>query len=141
MPRYSAKAAAWIVSQQRIEHRRLVGAVEGAWTQMRDAYLDAGADQGMIASLVDMGVLPQSDLTALADLYPYVPDVADLQSGALTATSDAAALADATESANLLASDLVASTSPFASELSTYLPGAATELADFFQSAAGFLSF
>ena len=110
-------------------------------TPVVDAYLDAGADQGMIASLVDMGVLPQSDLTGLADLYPYVPDVADLQSGALTATSDTAALADATESANLLASDLAASTSPFASELSTYLPGAATELADFFQSAAGFLSF
>jgi diacyltrehalose acyltransferase len=110
-------------------------------TPVVDAYLDAGADQGMIASLVDMGVLPQSDLTGLADLYPYVPDVADLQSGALTATSDAAALADATESANLLASDLAASTSPFASELSTYLPGAVTELADFFQSSLGFLSF
>jgi diacyltrehalose acyltransferase len=110
-------------------------------TPVVDAYLDAGADQGMIASLVDMGVLPQSDLTGLADLYPYVPDVADLQSGALTATSDAAALADATESANLLASDLAASSSPFASELATYLPGAATELADFFQSSLGFLSF
>jgi hypothetical protein len=70
-----------------------------------------------------------------------VPDVADLQSGALTATSDTAALADATESANLLASDLAASTSPFASELATYLPGAATELADFFQSSLSFLSF
>jgi hypothetical protein len=110
-------------------------------TPVVDAYLDAGADQGMIASLVDMGVLPSSDLTGLADLYPYVPDVADLQSGALTATSDAAALADATQSANLLASDLAASTSPFASELATYLPGAATELADFFQSSLGFLSF
>ena len=106
-----------------------------------DSYLAAGADQGMIAALVDMGILPQSDLSDLSDLYPYVPDVADLQSGALTATSDTAALEDATESANLLASDLAASTSPFASELATYLPGAATELADFFQSSLGFLSF
>jgi diacyltrehalose acyltransferase len=110
-------------------------------TPVVDAYLDAGADQGMIASLVDMGVLPQSDLTGLADLYPYVPDVADLQSGALTATSDTAALADATESANLLTTDLANSSSPLASELSTYLPGAATELADFFQGSLGFLSF
>ena len=110
-------------------------------TPVVDAYLDAGADQGMIAALVDMGVLPQSDLTGLADLYPYVPDVADLQSGALTATSDTAALADATESASLLASDLAASTNPLAAELGTYLPGTATELADFFQSSLGFLSF
>jgi diacyltrehalose acyltransferase len=100
-----------------------------------DAYLNAGADQGIIAALVDLGILPQSDLS---DLYPYVPDVAGLQSGLLT--SDALATADATASANALAADLAASSSPLASELSAVLPGAATDLADFFQNALGFLS-
>jgi diacyltrehalose acyltransferase len=104
-----------------------------------DSYLAAGADQGMIAALVDVGILPQSDLAGLSDLYPYVPDVADLQSGALT--NDALASMDATESANLLASDLANSSSPLASELSAYLPGVATGLADFFQNSAGLLSF
>lgn len=113
----------------------------GIDTPVVDAYLAAGADQGMIASLVDMGILPQGDLAGLSELYPYVPDVLALQSGALTATSDTAALADATESANLLASDLANSSSPLASELSAYLPSVATGLADSFQNAAGLLSF
>jgi hypothetical protein len=104
-----------------------------------DSYLAAGADQGMIASLVDMGILPQGDLSGLSDLYPYVPDVSDLQTGALT--NDALASADATQSLAALTTDLANSSSPLASELSTYLPGAATELADFFQSSLGFLSF
>ena len=108
-------------------------------TPVVDAYLDAGADQGMIASLVDMGILPQSDLSGLSDLYPYVPDVSDLQTGALS--NDVLASADATQSLAALTTDLANSSSPFASELSAYLPGAATELADFFQNAAGFLSF
>ena len=46
-------------------------------------YLNAGADQGMLAALVDMGLLPQSDLADIADLYPYVPDVGNLMAGAL----------------------------------------------------------
>jgi hypothetical protein len=104
-----------------------------------DSYLAAGADQGMIAALVDLGILPQSDLSDLSDLYPYVPDVSDLQTGALT--NDAMAALDATASLNALTADLASSSSPLASELSTYLPGAATELADFFQSSLGFLSF
>jgi hypothetical protein len=104
-----------------------------------DSYLAAGADQGMIASLVDMGILPPSDLAGLSDLYPYVPDVSDLQAGALT--NDAMAALDATASLNALTADLAASSSPFASELSAYLPGVATGLADVFQSAAGLLSF
>src|SRR3984957_13291611 len=104
-----------------------------------DSYLAAGADQGMIAALVDMGILPQSDLSDLSDLYPYVPDVSDLQTGALTNDAMAAALADATASANLLASDLADSSSPLASELSAYLPSVATGLADYFQSMASFL--
>ena len=104
-----------------------------------DSYLAAGADQGMIASLVDMGILPQSDLAGLSDLYPYVPDVSDLQTGALT--NDAMAALDATASLNALTADLASSSSPFASELSAYAPGMATELAHFFQSAAGLLTF
>jgi diacyltrehalose acyltransferase len=104
-----------------------------------DSYLAAGADQGMIASLVDMGILPQSDLSGLSDLYPYVPDVSDLQTGALT--NNAMAALDATASLNALTADLASSSSPLASELSAYLPSVATGLADFFQSAAGLLSF
>ncbi len=104
-----------------------------------DSYLAAGADQGMIAALVDMGILPQSDLAGLSDLYPYVPDVSDLQTGALT--NDAMAALDATASLNALTADLASSSSPFASELSAYLPGMATELAGFFQNAVSFLSF
>ena len=38
-------------------------------------YLTAGADQGMIAYLVDLNVLPQTDLAGIADMYPYVPDL------------------------------------------------------------------
>jgi diacyltrehalose acyltransferase len=100
-----------------------------------DAYLAAGADQGMIAALVDLGILPQSDLS---DLYPYVPDVAGLEAGDLT--SDTVATADASASLSALTSDLADSSNPLASDLSAYLPGAATDLADFFQSALSFLS-
>jgi len=101
-----------------------------------DANLAAGADQGMIAALVDLGILPQADLS---DLYPYVPDVAGLESGSVM--SEAVATADASASASALVSDLADSTNPLAAELSAYLPGAASELADFFQSSLGFLSF
>ncbi len=99
-----------------------------------DAYLAAGADQGMIAALVDYGILPESDLS---NLYPYVPDVAGLEAGALT--SDASAAADASASASALATDLANSSSPLASELSAYLPGAATDLANMFANLLPFL--
>jgi len=108
-------------------------------TPVVDAYLQAGADQGMIAALVDAGVLPQSDLTALANFYPYVPDVAALQTGALTATSDTVAQTDATTSAALLTSDLASSTNPLAADLSSFAPGFATDLGDYFQMLAGSL--
>ncbi|MBV8177367.1 MAG: PE-PPE domain-containing protein [Mycobacterium sp.] len=101
-----------------------------------DAYLAAGADQGMIAALVDLGILPQTDLSTL---YPYVPDVAGLEAGALT--SDTTATADASASSAALLSDLAASTNPLAAELSGYLPGAATELADMFANSVNFLFF
>jgi diacyltrehalose acyltransferase len=100
-----------------------------------DAYLAAGADQGIIAALVDLGILPQADLSTL---YPYVPDVAGLEAGSLT--SDATATADASASSAALLSDLADSSSPLATDLSAYLPGAASDLADFFQNALGFLS-
>lgn len=104
-------------------------------TTAADAYLAAGADQGIIAALVDSGILPQADLS---DLYPYVPDVAGLDAGALT--NDAAALADASSSASALANDLAASSSPLAPELSAFLPGFATELAGIFANSLSFPS-
>lgn len=97
-----------------------------------DANLAAGADQGMIAALVDLGMLPQSDLS---DLYPYVPDVAGLESGA--DDSDAVALADESASLSALTSDLNASD---LADLTPYLTAAATDLADLFTNAAGSLS-
>jgi hypothetical protein len=96
-------------------------------TTAADAYLTAGADQGIIAFLVDTGLLPQSDLS---DLYPYVPDVAGLEAGGLT--NDAAALADASASASALANDVAASSSPLVQDLSALLPGIAPGLADAF---------
>ncbi len=102
-----------------------------------DSYLNAGADQGMINALVDMGVLPKSDLTGLADMYPYVPDVAALEAGALT--DNTAAALDATTSANLLTTDLAGSTSPLAADFASLAPGMATDLANYFQLLAGSL--
>ncbi len=102
-----------------------------------DSYLTAGADQGMINALVDMGVLPKSDLTGLADMYPYVPDVANLMSGALT--DNTAAALDATTSASLLTTDLASSTNPLAADFASFAPGMATDLANYFQLLAGSL--
>jgi diacyltrehalose acyltransferase len=98
-----------------------------------DADLAAGADQGMIAALVDLGILPQSDLS---DLYPYVPDVAGLESGLSPLTSDATATADASASLAALTSDLSGSD---LADLSPYLTAAATGLADLFSGSVGSL--
>lgn len=100
-----------------------------------DADLAAGADQGMIAALVDLGVLPQSDLS---DLYPYVPDVAGLESDLSPLTSDATAATDASESLTALTSDLSASD---LANVSSYLTPAATDLADMFTNSVGSLYF
>ncbi len=100
-------------------------------------YLTAGADQGMIAYLVDLNILPQSDLAGLADMYPYVPDILALQSGALT--DGAAANLDASASAALLASDLADSTNPLVVEFGSLFPTMAANLAEYFQSLASFL--
>ena len=91
----------------------------------------------MIAYLVDLGVLPQSDLAGLADLYPYVPDVANLMSGALT--DNGAAALDASTSLGLLTTDLADSTNPIAVEFGSYFPGMAADLASYFQSLASSL--
>jgi diacyltrehalose acyltransferase len=115
-----------------------VGTMPAIDTAAVDAYLAAGADQGMIAYLVDLGILPQADLSNLSDLYPYVPDVAGLETGALT--NDTLATADATTSLAALETDLADSTSPLATDLSTYLPGVATDLADFFANTANSFS-
>ena len=102
-----------------------------------NSYLDAGADQGMIAYLVDLGILPQADLAGIADAYPYAPDVANLMSGALT-DNNAAAL-DASTSLGLLTTDLADSTNPIAVDFGSYFPTMATDLADYFQSIASSL--
>src|ERR1700733_5531508 len=58
------------------------------------AELAAGAQQGMIAAEVDLGMLPTADLP---NAYPYLPDVAGLQSGLLdTGMSTSAATAEST---------------------------------------------
>jgi hypothetical protein len=98
-----------------------------------DADLAAGADQGMIAALVDLGVLPQSDLS---DLYPYVPDVTGLESDLSPLTSDATAATDAAESLSALTSDL--STSNLA-DVSSSLITAATDMASLFANSVGSL--
>jgi hypothetical protein len=100
-------------------------------------YLDAGASQGMLASLVGLGILPQSDLASIADLYPYVPDVAGLMDGALT--NNALAATDASMSATALTDALDASTNPFVTAFGDYIPGIAANMADFYQMLASSL--
>jgi diacyltrehalose acyltransferase len=99
-----------------------------------DSYLAAGADQGMIAALVDMGLLPSSDLSTL---YPYVPDIAGLEGGSLT--NDALAATVASESLTALTSDLAGSSNPLVVDLGSFLPGMATDLANYFQLLASAL--
>ena len=61
-----------------VSHARHAVRIRTSISTAVDSYLAAGADQGIIAALVDLGILPQSDL-AVSDLYPYVPDVAGLK--------------------------------------------------------------
>jgi hypothetical protein len=83
------------------------------WTTV-DSELALGAQQGITAAEVDMGMLPSSDLP---DVYPYVPDLTGLMSGtALTASASAGPSVDSVQS--LLSSlDL----SSFGSELTSML--------------------
>jgi hypothetical protein len=100
-------------------------------------YLTAGADQGMIAYLVDLNVLPQSDLAGIADMYPYAPDLLGLMGGALS--NESLAATDATSSAGLLASDLAGSTNPLAVDFGSSYISIAADLASFYQTLASFL--
>lgn len=97
-------------------------------------YLEAGANQGMLVSLVDLGLLPQTDLADIANLYPYVPDVGALMHGALT--DNVAAANDATLSATALTDALSESTNPLIVEFGQYIPAMTANLADYFQSLA-----
>jgi diacyltrehalose acyltransferase len=72
------------------------------WTTV-DAELALGAQQGMTAAEVDMGILPASDLP---NLYPYLPDVAGLQSGSVGSAAAIAAAAAALPSTSVLWADL-----------------------------------
>ena len=100
-------------------------------------YLDAGANQGMLVALVNLGLLPQSDLADIANLYPYVPDVQGLMDGALS-NQDLAAL-DASTSAAALADALSDSTNPFVVEFAPLFTQMAASTADFYQMLASFL--
>jgi hypothetical protein len=55
------------------------------WTTV-DAELALGAQQGMTAAEVDLGILPTSDLP---NLYPYLPDLSGLESGSVSTTAAA----------------------------------------------------
>jgi diacyltrehalose acyltransferase len=89
------------------------------------AELAAGAQQGMIAAEVDLGMLPTADLP---NAYPYLPDVAGLQSGLLdTGMSTSAASAETTGALDI--NGLLA-------DLTTYLPGATSDLSALIGSSA-----
>jgi hypothetical protein len=72
------------------------------WTTV-DAELALGAQQGMTAAEVDMGMLPTSDLP---NLYPYLPDLSGLESGSVGAAATTAATAAALPAASVLWADL-----------------------------------
>jgi hypothetical protein len=65
--------------------------------------LNLGAQQGLMAAEVDLGLLPESDLP---DAYPYLPDVTGLESGLLD--GDVPASAVAAESSALVETNLSA---------------------------------
>jgi diacyltrehalose acyltransferase len=89
------------------------------------AELAAGAQQGMIAAEVDLGMLPAADLP---NLYPYLPDVAGLEAGLLdTPISASAASAETTGAPDI--SGLLA-------ELNTYLTGSTSDLSALIGSGA-----
>jgi hypothetical protein len=102
------------------------------WTTV-DAELAAGAQQGWTAAMVDLGMLPTSDLP---NAYPYLPNVSGLESGSVGAA------ASALPTASALAGDLSGQPNLTAllADLSTY---ATTELSALFggsSAAADFAS-
>lgn len=104
------------------------------WTTV-NAELALGAQQGLTAAEVDLGMLPTSDLP---NAYPYLPDIAGLESGSV-----GAAAASALPGASALAGDLSAlfgsgTASDVTSLLSTDLLSSLTGL---FANPVDFLSF
>lgn len=63
------------------------------WDTVMDN-LQLGMQQGMIASQVSLGLLPESELP---NLYPYLPDIAGLQAGANIGSDAAAAISAAAD--------------------------------------------
>ena len=94
------------------------------------AELALGAQQGMTAAEVDLGMLPTSDLP---NLYPYLPDVAGLQSGAVGGEVPAAASAS---SVPLADSSAPLSLGALLGDLNAYLPGITSELTPLLGSTA-----
>jgi hypothetical protein len=94
------------------------------------AELALGAQQGMTAAEVDMGMLPTSDLP---DLYPYLPDVSGLQSGSVGGEISAAATAS---SVPLADSSAPLSLGALLGDLNAYLPGVTSELTPLLGSTA-----
>jgi diacyltrehalose acyltransferase len=72
------------------------------WTTV-DAELALGAQQGMTAAEVDLGMLPTSDLP---NLYPYLPDLSGLESGSVGAAATTAAAVPAASSLAAVWADL-----------------------------------
>ncbi len=95
------------------------------WTTV-DAELATGAQQGWTAAMVDLGMLPTSDLP---NAYPYLPDISGLESGSVGASVSALPTASA------LAGDLSGqpNLSALLADLSTY---ATAELSALFGSSA-----
>jgi diacyltrehalose acyltransferase len=95
------------------------------WTTV-NAELALGAQQGWTAAMVDLGMLPTSELP---NAYPYLPDIPGLQAGSAAATAASTVAEDLTGQANL--STVWAELSSYATtELSALLgSGAATDVA------------
>jgi hypothetical protein len=95
------------------------------WTTV-NAELATGAQQGWTAAMVDLGMLPTSDLP---NAYPYLPDVAGLESGSMWAA------ASTLPAASALTEDLSgqANLSPLLADLTSYVT---TEISGLFGSQA-----
>jgi diacyltrehalose acyltransferase len=101
------------------------------WTTVDDE-LAAGAQQGWTAAMVDLGLLPESDLP---DAYPYLPDLSGLESGLLdTGVSASSAMETPSALFGDLSSEL--NISGLLADLNTYLPGATSALTALFDSSA-----
>jgi diacyltrehalose acyltransferase len=96
------------------------------------AELALGAQQGMTAAQVDLGLLPTSDLP---NLYPYLPDVSGLESGSVGGEASASA---ATSASSVPLEDVSAPVSfgALLGDLNTYLPGLTSDVTALLGSSA-----